>query len=253
MGSGCPSSCKLSKDVADRAAVEAGLTVTTSKHVEGSWSWLSDRELHWRPKKYWPADTDVTVTVHLKGVQAPARACGAPRTAPSPSGSGSSTMSTVDITTHTMTVEPRRCQVVRTIPITTGKDGFRTRNGIKVIVSKERTRVMDATTIDIPKDSPDYYRLEVEYAMRLTWSGEFLHAAPWSVGAPGSRERLPRLHRHVARRRRVALRPVQGRRRRALHRLDPAARVRQRLDGLERQLVGLDRRQRPLRACGRPC
>ena len=61
-------------------------------------------------------------------------------------------------------------KVIRTIPITTGKDGFRTRDGIKVIVTKERTRVMDAATIDIPKNSPEYYRLEVEYAMRLTWS-----------------------------------------------------------------------------------
>ena len=75
--------------------------------------------------------------------------------------------------------------MIRRIPITTGKEGFRTRNGIKVIVSKERTRVMDAATIDIPEDSPEYYRLEVEYAMRLTWSGEFVHAAPWSVAHQG--------------------------------------------------------------------
>jgi len=32
------------------------------------------------------------------------------------------------------------------------------------------------TTVDIPAGSPDAYRLKVEYAMRLTWSGEFLHA-----------------------------------------------------------------------------
>ena len=33
---------------------------------------------------------------------------------------------------------------------------------------------------------PEYYRLAVEYALRVTWSGEFLHAAPWSEGQQGS-------------------------------------------------------------------
>jgi lipoprotein-anchoring transpeptidase ErfK/SrfK len=78
-------------------------------------------------------------------------------------------------------------KVVRTIPITTGKEGFTTRAGIKVIVTKERYRVMDSTTVDIPAGSADSYRLKVEYAMRLTWSGEFLHAAPWSVSSQGHR------------------------------------------------------------------
>jgi len=44
---------------------------------------------------------------------------------------------------------------------------------------------MDSTTVDIPANSSDAYRLKVEYAMRLTNSGEFLHAAPWSVGSQG--------------------------------------------------------------------
>ena len=42
--------------------------------------------------------------------------------------------------------------------------------------------------------------------MRVTYSGEFLHAAPWSVGSPGPRQRLARLHRHEHRERRLALR-----------------------------------------------
>ena len=41
------------------------------------------------------------------------------------------------------------------------------------------------STVDIPEDSGEYYNLEVEYAMRLTWSGEFVHAAPWSVASQG--------------------------------------------------------------------
>jgi hypothetical protein len=75
--------------------------------------------------------------------------------------------------------------VVRTIPITTGKSGFETRSGTKVIVSKERTRIMDAATGGTDRSDPEYYRLTVEYAMRVTYSGEFVHAAPWSVGSQG--------------------------------------------------------------------
>ena len=29
------------------------------------------------------------------------------------------------------------------------------------------------------------YRTEIDYAQRLTWGGEFIHAAPWSEGVQG--------------------------------------------------------------------
>jgi lipoprotein-anchoring transpeptidase ErfK/SrfK len=183
VGVGMPVIVRLSSAVSDRAAVERALTVETSKEVAGSWSWISDREVHWRPKTYWPADTKVSVSVRLKGVSAGKGVWGnESRTVHYTV--GSATVSTVDRSTHTMTVTSNG-KVLRTIPITTGKDGFRTRGGIKLITSKERTRVMDAATIDIPEDSSEYYRLEVEYALRLTWSGEFVHAAPWSVSHQG--------------------------------------------------------------------
>ena len=54
-----------------------------------------------------------------------------------------------------------------------------------MIITKERTRVMDSRTVDIPPGSPDAYHLLVSYALRLTWSGEFVHAAPWSVAHQG--------------------------------------------------------------------
>ena len=183
VGVGMPVIVRLSSPVTDRAAVEEGLSVETSRAVVGSWSWLSDRELHWRPKRYWPADTDVTVRVALDGVPVGKGVWGAENRTVRYS-VGNATVSTVDVDKHTMVVTQNGA-VLRTIPITTGKDGFLTRGGTKVIVSKERTRVMDALTVDIPADSSEYYNLEVEYAMRLTWSGEFVHAAPWSVASQG--------------------------------------------------------------------
>ncbi len=72
---------------------------------------------------------------------------------------GSATVSTVDIANHTMTVTQNGA-VLRTIPITTGKPGFDTRGGTKVIMTKERTRIMDSDTVDIPEDSSEGYRLD---------------------------------------------------------------------------------------------
>ena len=55
-----------------------------------------------------------------------------------------------------------------------------------MIIEKFKTKRMDSETIGIGKNNPEYYNLsDVKYAMRLTYSGEFLHAAPWSVGYQG--------------------------------------------------------------------
>jgi lipoprotein-anchoring transpeptidase ErfK/SrfK len=97
---------------------------------------------------------------------------------------GSSMISVVDVNKRTLTVT-RNGEVARVIPVTTGKAGFLTRNGIKVILEKHQLKVMDATTIGISQGDPEYYRLDVPYAMRVTWSGEFVHSAPWSVGSQG--------------------------------------------------------------------
>ena len=48
--------------VADKATVEKALTVKTSVAVEGSWAWLNDQQVDWRPKEYWPAGTKVPST-----------------------------------------------------------------------------------------------------------------------------------------------------------------------------------------------
>src|SRR5690606_35410431 len=45
---------------------------------------------------------------------------------------------------------------------------------------------MDAATTGVDSADPDYYNLKgVKYALRVTNSGEFLHAAPWSTAHQG--------------------------------------------------------------------
>jgi len=174
---------RFNTTVQDRAAVEQALAVTSSKPAEGAWSWVSDTEVHYRPKDYWPAYSDVKLDVNLKNVDAGRGVWGmANRTVKFHT--GSSMVSVVDVDRHTLTVF-RNGAKVRVIPVTTGKAEFLTRNGIKVILEKHTMKIMDSTTVGIPKSSPEYYRLEVPYAMRVTWSGEFVHAAPWSTGDQG--------------------------------------------------------------------
>jgi lipoprotein-anchoring transpeptidase ErfK/SrfK len=46
---------------------------------------------------------------------------------------------------------------------------------------------MNSETVGIDRDDPEAYDIDdVEYAMRVTYSGEFIHAAPWSVGSQGN-------------------------------------------------------------------
>ena len=55
-----------------------------------------------------------------------------------------------------------------------------------MIIEKFRAKRMNSETVGIGRDDPEAYDIDdVEYAMRVTYSGEFLHAAPWSVGSQG--------------------------------------------------------------------
>jgi lipoprotein-anchoring transpeptidase ErfK/SrfK len=171
-------------NVAQRAAVERHLVVTADgRPVVGGWRWQTDDLLVYRPKVFWPGNAKVVVTASFKGVRFSSSLWGE-KTIVSTFRTGPAMVSYVDMLTHQLRVT-KDGTTIRTIPITTGKAGFETRSGIKVIMSKERTRIMDAATGGTSTTDPEYYRLEVEYAMRVTNSGEFLHAAPWSVSHQG--------------------------------------------------------------------
>ena len=166
-----------------RAEVQDALTVTASAEVEGAWNWVSDKKIQYRTKEYWPARTEVSVTADLAGVQAAADVWG-DQDKQVDFQIGDSVVSVVDVTAHQMTVTIDG-QVARTIPVTTGKDGFLTRGGTRVISEKLEETRMDAASTGIKPGDPEYYNLDVRYALRMTNSGEFIHAAPWSVASQG--------------------------------------------------------------------
>ncbi len=183
VGVGMPVIVTFDEPVPNRGAAERGLSVTATPRQPGGWYWVSDTMVRYRPKTYWKPGSQVRVDVALDGVKLGDRIWGDDDDSVR-FDVGDAVVSTVDIGDHMMTVR-RNGEVIRTIPVTTGKPGWDTRAGTKIIISKDRKVVMDAATIDVAEADPEYYRLDVEYAMRLTWSGEYLHAAPWSVSDQG--------------------------------------------------------------------
>lgn len=185
VGVGMPVVVTFDVPVSDRAAFERHMTVTSAPAQPGAWHWLSDNEAHWRPRTYWKAGTDVTVDVDINSVPAGNGVYGQ-ESRQVDFTVGDAVISKVDARTHRMQTFING-DLAKTTPITTGKPGFTTRSGVKVIMEKFRSRRMNSETVGIPNDSAEGYDLDdVEYAMRVTYSGEFLHAAPWSVGSQGS-------------------------------------------------------------------
>jgi lipoprotein-anchoring transpeptidase ErfK/SrfK len=184
VGIGMPVIVRFDVPVADRAAIQRHLHVTSTSHQPGAWHWISNSEVHWRPAHYWKPGTDVTVKADINSVPAGNGVFGQlSRT--ETFHVGRAVVSRVNAATHQMKTFIDG-KLAKTTPITTGKQGFETRSGVKVIIEKFRHKRMDSETIGISHDSANGYDLDdVEYAMRVTYSGEFLHAAPWSVGQQG--------------------------------------------------------------------
>jgi len=187
VGMGMPITVGFDRDIAveDRAVIEHALVVRTSAPMAGAWSWTGPRDVRFRPVNYWPGNSQVQVQANLTGVQIAGGVMGAGNVAAN-FAIGPAMLTKVDALTHQAQVF-RDGALIRTIPVTTGKPGFDTRSGTVVISTKEPVRIMDAATGGTDTTDPEYYRIEVHWAMRITSSGEFLHAAPWSVYAQGKR------------------------------------------------------------------
>jgi lipoprotein-anchoring transpeptidase ErfK/SrfK len=71
-------------------------------------------------------------------------------------------------------------------PASMGRQQYPTPVGIYPVLAKERGVVMDSSTVGIPVNSPDGYHLTVDYAVRFTSRGLFVHSAPWAVNSLGN-------------------------------------------------------------------
>ncbi|MEU8887695.1 L,D-transpeptidase family protein [Streptomyces sp. NPDC048442] len=169
-----------------RAGIEGALKVTTSTPLTGAWHWTEnkgDTLIHFRPEHYWPAGTEVTLDARLAKVKL-ADGTAVDRDRKISFTVGDSMISKVDLAAHTMTVV-RNGEVARVIPVSGGEKRFKTREGIKTVLSKDGRVIMDSRTIGIPRNSPDGYYDPYDWSMRETVSGEYIHAAPDNADAFG--------------------------------------------------------------------
>lgn len=185
VGVGMPVIVTFDIPISDRATIERHLEVTSAPEQAGTWHWVDDSEVHYRPRRYWQPGSEVTVDADINGVPAGSGIFGQESRSVSFT-VGDKVIHRVDVARHRLRTFING-DLARTLPISAGKAGFETRSGTKVIIEKHRHKTMDAATTGIAQSDPEYYNIEnVEYALRVTYSGEFLHAAPWSLGSQGS-------------------------------------------------------------------
>jgi lipoprotein-anchoring transpeptidase ErfK/SrfK len=187
VGVGMPVSVTFGRDVPIRLRdrVVEHLAVRTSPHVAGAWHWMSARDLHWRPRNFWPPQTSVSVSSNLSKVYFGDGFWGGGGHRAS-FRIGAAHVSVANVHTHQMVISAGG-HVVRKVPISTGRAKYPTMNGAHVVLDKTPNVIMDSATVGIPRNSPDGYYEHVKWDTRISNSGEFVHAAPWSAVEQGHR------------------------------------------------------------------
>lgn len=162
-----------------RANVEKRLFVESSPPQVGVWRWYGGKQVLYRPRDYWLPGTRLTVRSAVDGL---------------PMGTGrygdqdrSATVKIADKKIF-LDIDNAKKQMVayvddkpvKTMPVSLGKPSTPSSSGNMVIMSRDYATVFDTTS-----EGPDGYRIDINYAERLTWGGEFIHAAPWSVADQG--------------------------------------------------------------------
>lgn len=182
-GAAMPVVVEFESDIPEgaRASVVRRLFVKTEPAQLGRWHWHNSRMVLYRAEKYWQPGTTITVRLGLTGHPIGSRYGDTDRSA------------TVKIADRTMVLEVDNAtkqmtvikdgQVIRTFPVSLGKPSTPSSSGHMVIMDKAEDTIFDTTQ----ETGVDRYRIHIQYAQRLTWGGEFIHSAPWSVRDQGHR------------------------------------------------------------------
>ncbi|MEV4802459.1 Ig-like domain-containing protein [Nonomuraea sp. NPDC049421] len=183
VGVGMPIIIDFDTPVSDRAAVEEALEVRTSTPVEGAWRWLGDTRVAYRPRRFWTPRQQVTVTAHLAGVRAGDGLYGATDTTFAFT-VGRRQTSTIDARTHQMVVT-RDGRVAQRMAISAGMATtveYTTTSGWHLTMDKGNPVRMISPGRE--EGDPGYYDLMIDHAVRISDSGEYVHAKDnvWAQG-----------------------------------------------------------------------
>ncbi|GAA2879259.1 hypothetical protein Acy02nite_77650 [Actinoplanes cyaneus] len=189
-GAGQPVIVAFSHTV-DKELAEKAIEITTSPKVEGKFHWVSNTIVHWRPAKYWTAGSSIKVSVDVLGKELGKGVYG-DRNASASFKIGRQLIAIADSRTH-ITKVMIDGKVVRTMKSSFGMGGttkgaqgqeinFWTAGGPHVVLSKELWHTMNSSSYGVTDPNNPYYYGDdkVQYCTRISYSGEFLHAAPWN-------------------------------------------------------------------------
>jgi lipoprotein-anchoring transpeptidase ErfK/SrfK len=167
---------------ADRVGVQKRMFVQTDPPQPGAWSWTSSgSQAYYRAPQFWQPGTKLTVRIAAGGLPTGGGRYGN-RDRAATAKIGRSLIMKVENKTKKMTVIENG-KTIRTMPVSLGKPSTPSSSGTMVIMDKQTSTVFDTTDTD----GANGYTKTIAYAQRLTWSGQYLHSAPWSVGDQGHR------------------------------------------------------------------
>ena len=193
-GVGMPIIAYFSAKISDaKAFVKATKVKVNGADAGGAWYFENSAQItgypleaHYRPQNYWPAHASITVDMATKGVSAgPGKVFDDSLTLTE--ATGAANISYVDGATEKMTVTSDGATVM-TMPVSLGKAATPTFIGTKVVMQKgdnspSGTPVPNG---EVRMVGPGYNEL-VPWSVRVTNSGEYVHAASWNGGNIGSR------------------------------------------------------------------
>lgn len=170
--------------ITDTKAAEDAIAVETSNSTEGGFFWQSPYELIWRPKEFWEPGTAVTVRADIYGKDFGGGVWGA-ADAEGSFTIGDKVEAVVDNRDKTLRVY-RDGELVRAFPVSLGTDRkYDTPNGTYVIGDSYEHLVMDSRSYGLALNQGGYVT-DVDWATQMSYSGIYVHSAPWAAWALGA-------------------------------------------------------------------
>jgi lipoprotein-anchoring transpeptidase ErfK/SrfK len=157
-----------------RAAIEKAINIKSSKPVVGAWYWDGGQTLDFRTRNYWPQYTKVSFDAHFNGAQIAPGVFGAANLSQSFS-IGKSLIGVTSTRTHQTRIYWGH-KLYQKWPDSSGMPGDDTANGTYLTIEKANPTLMSG---------PGYKNVPVYWSVRFTWSGNYYHSAPWSLGDQG--------------------------------------------------------------------
>ncbi|ACL39261.1 ErfK/YbiS/YcfS/YnhG family protein [Pseudarthrobacter chlorophenolicus A6] len=176
VGVGQPLQIIFSEPVLNRDSVEKAIKVTSSAGQVGAFHWYSDKMVRYRAENFWAANSTVTMDMQMFGVD-----LGNGQIANFDKkvkvNIGDKKVAVADATAHTFTLSVND-QPVKTLPVSMGDKRFPSARGYGVLMEKNRFDHFRASSIGLKPGDPAYYGdVDVEYTIRLTLSGAYIHQA----------------------------------------------------------------------------